>query len=394
MKAPVNAAPTTEQVGPPQINTKMMMRRVKSHFLRATFKLILCAPLSAAAATIAIDDSKLRQAGIEFQKVQITSNSGQVLRLPGIALYSSSGLQLISAPAAGVVREISVQPMQQVKAGTTVIRLHSPQVLEWQREYLQGQSRLTLASEKLRRDQALFDEGIIARSRLEESRSGRQQALAAVEEMRQLLRLAGMSRATLAKLNTADALSAELQISAGSAGSIAEQMVNVGQRVEAGAPLLRLARGGDLLVELQAGRNEAARIAVGDSVRVAGCDKPGRITAKGVQVNPANQAVPVRASVPGSAQCLRPNQHLEAEISLAAGSSDSSVPAAAIVRQQGRDYVFLREPGGARPLPVTVIGTQGDRVLVQGKLPQDASVAVKGTAVLKGIWAGMGQEGS
>lgn len=399
---------------PLPLHNKNKMHCLTRHFPGITHVLLLCGALacapvlaapaassprpaasaSANANAIAIDDKRLQQAGVEFQEVQPSAQVTQVLRLPGTVIFPASGLQLISAPAAGVVREVTVQALQQVSAGTVVIRLYSPQVLEWQREYLQAQSKLALANDKLQRDQALFDEGIIARSRLEESRSNRLQAQAALEEARQVLLLAGMSRAAVARLKNAEALSAQLDLAAKSSGSIAEQLVNVGQRVEAGAPLLRLARGGDLLVELQAGRAEAERIAPGDSVRVPGCDKPGRVVATGAQVNLANQAVAVRASIPGSSTCLRPNQHVEAELTLAASGGARSVPAAALVRQQGRDYVFLRAAGGAQAVEVKVLGRQGERVVLQADLPAGARVAVKGTAVLKGIWAGLGREGS
>lgn len=363
---------------------------------------LLCQPaLAQPSPFIRIDDDRIGKSGIKFQPVKPAQGVAERLRLAGTVVFSGKGLELVSTPAAGVVQAVLVQTMQPVAAGTPVVRLHSPQVLEWQREYVQSRAQLALAADKLKRDQALFDEGIIARSRLEETRSAHLQAQAASQERRQLLRLAGMSDAAIGKLSSAQGLDPEITVVARYAGTVTEQAVTVGQRVDAGAPLLKLARGGELLLDLQASREQADRIAVGDAVQVAGCEKAGRVIAKSLQVNPANQSVPVRASIPGADKCLRANQHVDAAVSAApsagiatgGGSGGFSVPASALLRHEGRDYVLVREPGGVRPVAVAAGGRSGESVVVTaaaGALPAGANVAVQGIAVLKGIWSGLG----
>ncbi|MDB5798917.1 MAG: HlyD family efflux transporter periplasmic adaptor subunit [Paucimonas sp.] len=341
---------------------------------------------------IRIDDERLRRAGIAFSQVQAAQSSPEQLRLAGIAVLPANALEVVSAPAAGVVQAVLVQPLQAIAAGAVVLRLHSPQVLEWQRDYLQGRSQLALASDKLARDQALFNEGIIARSRIEETRSAHLQAQAALQERRQLLRLAGIGAGALERITSASALTPEINVVARSAGTVIELPVLPGQRVDAGAPLLKLARSGDLLLELQASRDQAARIAAGNTVRVAGCERAGRVTASSSQVNAANQSVTVRVAMPSASACLRPNQHVEADVTVAAAREGASVPASALLRHQGRDYVMLREAGGVRPVAVTAGQRSGDSISVQGALPPKASVAVQGTAVLKGIWTGFGAD--
>ncbi|WP_161993275.1 efflux RND transporter periplasmic adaptor subunit [Lacisediminimonas profundi] len=361
---------------------------------------LLCQPaLAQPSPFIRIDDDRIGKSGIKFQPVKPAQGAAERLRLAGTVVFSGKGLELVSTPAAGVVQAVLVQTMQPVAAGTPVVRLHSPQVLEWQREYVQSRAQLALAADKLKRDQALFDEGIIARSRLEETRSAHSQAQAASQERRQLLRLAGMGDAAIGKLSSAQGLDPEITVVARYAGTVTEQAVTVGQRVDAGAPLLKLARGGELLLDLQASREQADRIAVGDAVQVAGCEKAGRVTAKSLQVNPANQSVPVRASIPGADKCLRANQHVDAAVSIvpstgiATGGGGFSVPASALLRHEGRDYVLVREPGGVRPVAVAAGGRSGESVVVTaaaGALPAGANVAVQGIAVLKGIWSGLG----
>jgi hypothetical protein len=66
------------------------------------------------------------------------------------------------------------------------------------------------------------------------------------------------------------------------------------------------------------------------------------------------------------------------------------VPAGALVRDAGRELLFVRDPKGVRPLSVTVITRDAASAVVQGALQDGVQVAVQGTANLKGIWLGLG----
>ena len=340
---------------------------------------------------IRISPDQLAKAGVVFAAVKPASAAGVGVRLAGSVVYPPNRIEIVSAPAAGVVQAVLVNSLENVKAMQALARLHSPQLLEWQRDYVQLAAQLELATKKTERDENLFKEGIIAASRLQDTRNQLAQAQVAVQERAQMLKLAGMRQAAIATLASQHGLNPVIDIQTPRGGTVLELMVAPGQRVEAGAPLVKLARAGELWLELQASRMQGDQIAIGDTVNVRACKESGRVSAIAPQMAEQSQLVIVRATLPGADRCLRAGQYLEATISSkTVPQTGWLVPAGALVRDAGRELLFVRDAKGVRPLNVTVITRDAASAVVQGALQDGVQVAVQGTANLKGIWLGLG----
>lgn len=363
----------------------------------ALFCLCLAAAAAAAqdAPLIKLSPAQSGAAGIAYGRVEEAGAAGEALRLAGSVVFPVQAMEVVSTPAAGVVQEVAAAPMQAVAAGAVLARLFSPQFLEWQRDYVQLATQERLAADKLARDEALHREGIIALSRLQDARNAQVQARVAAQERAQLLRLAGMSEAGLRALASRQALSATMPVAARQAGIVLELLAMPGQQVEAGAPLAKLARAGELALELQATRTQADRIRPGDKVEVEvdGCARAGKVGAISPQVNAASQAVLVRAEMPQAAQCLRPNQYIDAVVTTRGERGGLSVPSAALLRMDAGDYLMLREADGVRPVRVTVLSRGAERSVVRTSLRPGSEVAVQGMVALKGMWMGLGAQG-
>ena len=343
------------------------------------------------AGPIRISPDQLAKAGVVFAAVKPASTAGVGVRLAGSVVYPPNRIEIVSEPAAGVVQAVLVNSLENVKAMQALARLHSPQLLEWQRDYVQLAAQLELATKKTERDENLFKEGIIAASRLQDTRNQLAQAQVAVQERAQMLKLAGMRQAAIATLASQHGLNPVIDIQTPRGGTVLELMVAPGQRVEAGAPLVKLARAGELWLELQASRMQGDQIAIGDTVNVRACKESGRVSAIAPQMAEQSQLVIVRATLPGADRCLRAGQYLEATISSkTVPQTGWLVPAGALVRDAGRELLFVRDAKGVRPLNVTVITRDAASAVVQGALQDGVQVAVQGTANLKGIWLGLG----
>ncbi len=340
---------------------------------------------------IHISDAQLAKAGVVFAAIEPASVAGEGIRLAGSAVYPPSRIEIVSAPAAGVVQAVLINSMDKVKAGSTLLRLHSPALLEWQREYVQLETQLGLAIKKAERDESLFNDGIIAASRLQETRNQLVQSRVAVQERTQMLQLAGMSNAAIKTLAGQHGLNPALNVKSTLNGTVLELLVAAGQRVEAGAPLAKLARSGELWLELQASRVQGEQIKAGDLVRLSACKQAGKVTAIAPQMAEQSQLVIVRASLPGAEQCLRAGQYVEASISSqSAPQAGWQIPATALVRHSGREFIFVRETGGVKALAVQVISRGAEQGIVSGALQAGMQVVTQGTANLKGIWLGLG----
>lgn len=344
---------------------------------------------------IRISAAQIDKAGIRFSEVQSAQSATEGLRLAGSAVTPPNRMEVVSTPAAGVVQALLVNSLENVKAGQTIARIHSPDLLQWQRDYVQQFTQLEMITKKAERDESLLNEGIISAGRAQETRNHLQQARVAVQERAQMLKLAGLSEAAIARLNNPSGLTPVIDIRSSAGGSVLEWMVTPGQRVEAGAPLAKVARAGELWLELQASRAQTEHIAVGDVVKTKSCKQSGKVIAIASQLSESNQLVMVRASLPGADKCLKPGQYLEATISnKTPPASGWSLPSTALVRNGSNEFVFVRNAEGVQAVPVTVVSRAIDQVIVQGALTAKQSIAVQGLASLKGMWLGLGTTGT
>jgi len=318
--------------------------------------------------------------------------SDQGLRLSGTVVGSPSATQLLSALVAGTVQAIHVSPLQNVKAGSAIVTLFSPQILEMQREYLQLATQHQLAQEKLARDDALFKEGIIAQSRVQDSRAQAIHAEVAMTERQQTLRAAGISDASLKSMLKTKSLSPNLTIVAKSSGAVLDLPSQLGQRIEAGMPIAKIAGNAPFWIDFLASRNQLEQIRVGELLQIKNCGM-AKVMAISPQLDSSNQSVLVRAQELQHDGCIRLNQFVEATHIGSQHVKDSyGVPATAVIRSANQQYVFVRNSGGFEAVKVKVVSGSPDKIWVIGNLGKSPQVATQGIVSLKGAWLGLGAE--
>lgn len=321
------------------------------------------------------------------------SIAGSTLRLAGRVTVPNRGIELVTATTASQVQAVLVNVGEPVRIGTPLAKLHSPELLSMQREYLHARSAAELGRQKLERDEALFESGIIAMSRLEDTRNAQAQAQASLLEQQHLLKLSGLSTNDIHKLTDASDITPVLTVTSGLNGVVLEQTATPGSRVEPGTPLFKLGNTHTLWVELQATPAQLGQLRVGNQVTATGCQQPGKLIALSPQVSRDSQTALVRAEFVNAGTCLRPNQY--AEVSITAGGDNRavvSIPAKALLRSSGKDYVFVQTPAGFKLQEVAVQTRQGDQAWVSDTLAAGTQVVVSGLSTLRGAASGLGSE--
>ncbi|MDD0813937.1 efflux RND transporter periplasmic adaptor subunit [Curvibacter sp. HBC28] len=364
-----------------------------SALLGACLLALLPAQPLRAAELLALSAAQAEAAGLRTQAATPAGadEAQRNLVLQGTVVLPSQASDMVSTPLAGVVQAVLVNPGQSVAAGTPVARLLSPQLIEWQRDWLHAEAQSQLARERLQRDEQLFAEGIIAEQRLREARSQARMAQVSLDEKTQALQLAGLSARQLQQRQ----LDPHLTLLAPAAGTVLGLDASPGQRLEAGMPVARLARAGRLSIEVQASQQQLPWLLVGQSLQVDGCKTPARLAAITPQVSSSSQSALLRADFSGSENCLRLNQFVQLRGAAAGapkGASALSIPAEAVVQHSGQPHVFVQRAKGYEPVAVTLAPGGGARVTVLSGLRAGDAVVVKGTAALKGVWQGLGQE--
>lgn len=354
--------------------------------LRPFLAALLCLGLASARAedTLTLQTAQLKALGLTIVSAGSAGGASSGT-LPARVLVPNEQMRVVAAPVAGMLELLAVAPGDTVKRGQLVARLASPQALELQREVLQSASQAQLLQQNLKRDEALYAEGLIAEARLQATRAAAAQANAQASERRQGLALAG---ATPGKLGGPLALTAPID------GVVLEQGVQLGQRVEGSTLIYRIAKLSPLWLEIQAPVEVAAGLRLGMPVPVAGTDISGKLIAIGRAVDSTSQTVLLRAAVSTGAEQLRSGQVIA--VALDTADSGLRLPAGAVVHHQNQPLVFVQTAASDKEIrltarPVRLLGQGGDSVRVEG-LKADERVVVRGTSALKAMLTGVGRE--
>ena len=346
--------------------------------------------VSFAAGELKVSDEQIRTLGIETARPAPQAGA-EIAGLPALVVVPNEQLQVVSAPLSGLLEHVLVAAHQPVRKGQVLARIQSPQLADLQHTYLQAVTRASLARSTLERDQALYDEGIISQSRLLASRSHQVETAADLAERTQALRLAGMSAEAIARLRAGQRVGTLVELVSPLDGVVLEQLAVAGQRLEAAAPVFKVARVAPLWLEIQLPVARLPEVHEGAAASVPAARASGQVIAVGRSVSSDNQTVLVRARIDRGADRLRPGQYVEASLTVSAQETRFSVPAEALARVDGQPLVFVRIPQGFRAQPVQLAGESAGRAVVGAGLKGDEQVAVKGVAALKAALAGIGK---
>lgn len=353
---------------------------------------------AAAEPVIPINAEQAKALGIEV--TQVSGRAGTELQgLAAEVVVPNDQLYIVAAPLAGLIDRLPVAANANVKRGQALAHLQSPMLADVQRGYLQASVQAQLAHDNRQRDEQLFKDGIIAESRLRATRGQEAEAAAVLAERRQALRMAGVSEEMLGRLKSGQGIGGGIDVVAPSDGIVLEQMVAVGTRVEAAAPLFKLARLDPLWLEIQVPLAQIDRVAVGARVGVGGGKASGRVISIGRTAG-ANQTVSVRAEVAqganAGAAAIYPGQMVEARIVSAANQTSApqawSVPSEAVIRDGKQVLLFVQRPDGYVPTPVQLVSESATQAVVTAELKGDERVAVRGVAALKARMGGQGAQ--
>lgn len=331
---------------------------------------------------VKINEDQMRVAGVETQPIEPESGMGELV-VPGVVAVPPQQLRIVAAPAAGLVETLLVAIDEDVKQGAPIATLKSPELIEAQRAFLHAVSDANLATEKLRRDEQLFKEHIIAERRLIVTRAEAVQARSALDERRQILSLDGMTNQEIDALQRDRKLASSLVVRAPIAGTILQRHGTTGERVQASAPLVTIARLDPIWVNLQVPLGRAAGLDNVDRVHLPLAGLDGRLIRIGRTVDAATQSVTAVAEFRPGHSLLRPGQAVQAIMRVTGhGASQWRVSSDALVNFKNHNWVFVRSREGFVATPVTLLSETPQFASVQGQLKTGQRVATRGLLTL------------
>ena len=332
-----------------------------------------------------VANSQIQALGIQVAPLQNQADAVKA-SFPAQVVLPPTAEQVVSSPVTGLVTQVLVQQNQAVRAGSPLVRIVSPELGQLQLQLLQASARATLARQAARREQALFNEGIIPQRRVQEAQAALMEGEAALNQAKSILRLSGMSAATINRVAASGKLQDSITLTAMQAGIVTEIAAQPGQRVDAATALLHVAQLNSLWLDIQLPVSQSANWRAGTRVEVPGRGITARILSASPTVSSSSQTLVLRAAVEGKTAQLRPGEFVTVELPVAATQGSWDVPLSAVAHDGKQAYVFVRTADGFEARPVQAVASAGQRVRVQGAVKAGERIAVSGVVALKGAW--------
>jgi RND family efflux transporter MFP subunit len=342
--------------------------------------IVVAQPVISPPSNLTITAKQQASLGVQVAAVQ-GSNGGQLLASATVVMPPGKEFT-VSAPYAGQVSRLLVGVGDSVKAGSALAHFTSPMLGDARRLLNEAALEYKNSSAAAQRDQAMFDEGIIPAVRLQLSRS-KQEAAQAQLNAREAELLASGMRFDVNSGYATGTLKAPLS------GIVSEAFVAVGQRVEAGTMLFKLADSSQLHLDLQLSSEKAAQLQVGDEVSIATSNAKAKIIGVSRAVD-ASQSARARATVTtkGSLQAgelVSVTLHPKGKASSDKPDMYWLVPARAVTQWRGKPWIFVANNKGFEAKTVNVISSTDDLSLIEVALPQSSKVAITGIASLRAL---------
>ena len=245
---------------------------------------------------------------------------------------------MLTAELPGKVTRIAFEPGTKVKAGDLLLQ---QDISSEEAQLRAAEATVRLAKLELERSSKLLGKKAVAQAKYDSDEALYKQAVAQIDGI----------RATIRKKT----------IRAPFAGSLGIRMVNLGQVINEGDPIVSLQTIDPIFVNFSLPQQQLAQVKPGLKVRVMTDALPGQtidgeITAISPEVDAATRNIRVQATVANSQEHLRPGMFVNVAVVLPAREEVLAIPTTAVLYAPYGDTVFVvdakKSEKGAEPVNV------------------------------------------
>lgn len=276
------------------------------------------------------------------------------LEVTGTVAFNGDRSTQVLAPISGPVTRLLVNTGSEVKPGTPMAAVSSPDYASAVSDYRKADDASRNAQRILTLDQQLYQNDALARSDLDQARTDASQAAADVDAAIQQLRSLGVSDSTIAAMRSGSLTGAvEGMIRAPIAGVVVEKLVNPGQLLTAGStPTFTVADLATMWVMASVYPSDLALVHQGETARIYTDASPtpvrGRVDYVAALVDPGTKATAVRIVADNAARLLKRDMFVRVDIESRDARKGIVIPASALLRDDDNlPFVFAAMPDGS-----------------------------------------------
>jgi membrane fusion protein, heavy metal efflux system len=284
-------------------------------------------------------------------------------------------LARISSPVTGRVADIHALEGEFVKRGQVLATLNSTELSNTELTFLEACSRRELAQKAVARADQLLQADVIGAAELQRRKAELQERVEEMSAATAQLKVLGISDKAMAQLETTHSVDSVSHIVASVPGTILERKATVGQVVQPAETVFVVADLSTVWIVADVPEQSAGHLKAGKDVRAEVLAFPGKIIEGRLSyvspvVNPDTRTVRIRMNLPNPDLRYKPD--MLANVSLRdVPDRQLAIPSAAIIREDNKDYVFVRAAKSEFKLREVTLGDdfENRRVITSGLTP-------------------------
>lgn len=304
----------------------------------------------------------------------------ETLRVPASASVDETRVARIGSSVTGRITDLRAIVGQNVQRGQVLAALNSTELSSAQLGFLKAYSAKLLAEKAAERAKLLFEADVIGAAELQRRETEKAQAEADFSAAHDQLEVLGMSEQSIEKLEHTRTVNSQSFLVATISGTVIERPVAQGQVVQPADAVFTVADLSRVWIQAEIAEKQSDLVRIGDVVQVqipalANRSIQGRIVFVSSTVNPETRTVSARTEVDNADRSIRPAM-LATMLIQDRPQQRLVVPMDAVVRENNRDYVFVRKAANTyRLIPVT-LGSEanGVRPVLEGLSTADMIV--------------------
>jgi len=287
---------------------------------------------------VELREDQVKLANIETGAIELRSMSG-TLKVNGTVSVAPQNLATVSMPMGGFIKSTNLMPGNAVKKGQTLAIVENQEFIDIQQNYLESKNKFELAKAEYDRQSELFKNDISSQKNMQQVTSNYKSIKVQVKALEQKLSLVGINPF---KLNE-DNISRSVALVSPITGYVKAVNVSIGKSVSASDVLFEIVNSDKLFLELTLFEKDADKVSNGEKIRFFINNETEQhealIYQTGKSIN-NDKTYKVYANVVGRCKNMLPGMYVNAVIQ-AKSNQVTSVPSAAIVSFDDKDYIFV-----------------------------------------------------
>lgn len=289
---------------------------------------------------VELNEAQYKSSGIELGTFS-QKNLSAVVSANGYTELPPQNQADVSVYMSGIVKSIAVTEGQAVRKGQVLATIESPEFARLQEDYLTSKSNLEFLTLEYDRQKTLSEQEVNSKKVFQKTKAEYQTEKARFSSLQRQL--------SVLHISPNSTPSATVPVIAPIGGFVTEINIKIGSNVEAGKPLLGIVDNSKLHVDLLVYEKDLNKVKPGQNVRFiltneGNTEVNGKIFSVGKSFENETKSVAVHADISNYAQKLIPGQYVNALIDIGT-SNVSALPVDAIVKAEGREFIFVLEEG-------------------------------------------------